>query len=87
MNNLTKFMCAYTVALTAAVKKYPEEYSWAADGVPVARVVEKMGVAIAAGTYNKDGRGFRGACKALGLASTYRAINAFVALPGEPNNY
>lgn len=73
---LDKFMEAYEKALTEAVMNYNEEYRYPVSDVP--RVVSKMKVAIENGTYNSAGRGFKGACKALGIKHTYKAINAYL---------
>ena len=73
---LNKFMEAYEKALTEAVMNYNEEYRYPVEDVP--RVAAKMRIAIENGTYHHVGRGFKGACKALGIKHTYKAINAYL---------
>ena len=73
---LNQFMAIYTPALKEAVIKYPEEYYWSVDKVP--EVAEKMRAAIMRGSYDKDGRAFPVACKALGIKHTYKAITEYL---------
>jgi hypothetical protein len=75
--NLARFLEVYSEELAKAVKAYPDEYPWHKD-TPVVVVSEKMAHAIRKGTFNKDGRAFKGTCKRLGLAHTYKAINGFI---------
>ncbi len=70
------FMVEYEKNLKRAVEKYPQEYLWPVENVPV--VAGKMRNAIIAGTYNKDGYAFKWTCKALGIPYTYKGINEYV---------
>ena len=70
-----RFVEVYAAQLVAAVTDHPEEYSFPAATVPA--VVERISAALDRHSYSKDGRAFRGTCKALGIAYTYAAINAF----------
>jgi len=74
---LDTFMVAYRAGLAKAVAEHPDEYGMRPEAVP--HVADKMQVAIERGTFNHDGRGFRNACKALGIPHTRKAIVAFVA--------
>jgi hypothetical protein len=76
--SLQTFVSVYAEELRAAVEKYPEEYGYPVTAVP--GVVEKMTVAFAKGTYNKDGRAIRATCKRLGIGYTYRDINAYIKM-------
>lgn len=73
---LNNFMVEYEKALTEAVMNYNEEYRYPVSDVP--QVVSKMKIAIVNNTYSAAGRGFKGACKALGIKHTYKAINAYL---------
>lgn len=90
---MNRFKAAYVAALTEAVEKYPEEYPWyhadtvivgnAGNTTFVKQSIEQVGArmldAMDRGSYNKDGRAFKAACKALGIPHTYKAINAVLA--------
>lgn len=76
MPNLDRFMKAYESALISAVQGHPDEYAFPPSRVP--EVAARMRAAIERGTYSHDGRGFRGACKALGIRHTRKAIHAFI---------
>ncbi len=71
------FMNEYVAQLTRAVNEKPEHYFYPVEDVPL--VAAKMRAAILAKSYNKDGYGFKWACKSLGIKWTYTAINEFVA--------
>ena len=73
---LNNFMVEYEKALTEAVLKYNSEYRYPVSDVP--NVVAKMKVAIENNTFSAAGRGFKGACKALGIKHTYKAISAYL---------
>lgn len=74
---LETFLKVYSEELARAVKEHPEDYCWGPKST-VESVTATMAKAIEGGTYNKDGRAFRGTCKRLGIAHTYTAINAYV---------
>ena len=76
LGKLEIFMVEYTVALADAVKKYNAEYGYPVSAVP--GVVAKMKAALVLGSYNHDGRGFKGACKALGIKYTKKAIEEYL---------
>lgn len=75
---MEKFIAEYEKQLSLAVEKYPEEYGYSVAKVP--EVVQRMKVAIANGTFNKEGRAFKNTCKALGIKYTYQAIKEFIAV-------
>lgn len=70
------FMEVYSTELKRAIVEHPDEYAYPVDEAEV--VVARMSAAIARGSYNKDGRAFKATCKALGIAYTYSAINAYI---------
>lgn len=47
-------------------------------------LAEKMTRGLRTGEASKDGDGIRLTCKALGIAHTYKAIRAYLAVEGEP---
>lgn len=79
---LETFMAAYRVALLDAMTRYPAEYGVETRVAEIPALAEttanKMAGALATGSYNHDGRGFKGACKALGLRHTRTAIDAYL---------
>jgi hypothetical protein len=75
-DRLRAFMAAYGTALEKAVTEHPDEYGYPVSGVPA--VVNRMRRALEVGSYNHAGRGFAGACRALGLKHTRRAIENFL---------
>lgn len=77
ISGLDAFMADYAVHLELAVINHPDEYAWPLKQVPA--VLLRMRQAIKNQSYNKDSRAFRDTCKTLGLAHTYKAINAFVS--------
>jgi hypothetical protein len=76
MTNLDKFIAEYEKQLTLAVQNYPAEFGYPVSYVPT--VIGRMKNAIINQTYNKDGRGIKNTCKALGIKYTYQAINDYV---------
>jgi hypothetical protein len=71
------FMEAYEPSLREAVLKYPVNYAWPIENVPV--VAERMKAAIERGTYNYDSHAFKITCRKLGIKHTRTAINEFCA--------
>lgn len=76
-SNVEGFAKVYVEELTKQVLKYPTDYGFTVEQVPV--VVEKMKAAFIRGSYNKDGRGITATCQRLGIKATYKALNAFFA--------
>lgn len=76
MQNLEKFMSHYSENLKKAVLKYPSEYSWPIENVPV--VTERMKAAIQKGSFNKDGYAIKWTCKELSIPYTYEGIKTFI---------
>lgn len=76
MTNRETFETAYRRNLAVAVERYPVEYGYIAGRVD--EVAGKMMAALDSRSYNKDGRAFKSTCKELGLAYTYKAIEAFI---------
>ena len=74
---LEKFHAIYAEQLRKAVAANPHEY-----GNPTPERTEttiaNMVKAFAMGTANKDGTACRATCKVLGIAHTYKAINAYL---------
>lgn len=73
---LAEFMAVYKEELERAVREHPDEYHYPFSDVPT--VVARMGAAIEKGSFNKDGRAFKGTCKRLGIKHTYAAIAAWL---------
>jgi len=73
---LSAFIEAYSPALVRAVEKYPDEYGYGIEKVPL--VVSKMRISLEKGDYNHDSKGFRYACRDLGIPHTRKAIEAFI---------
>lgn len=73
--NQQRFADLYRSNLHRVVVEQPQEYAFIADKVD--EVADKMIAAIARGSANKDGYAFKMTCKALGIAHTYKAINAY----------
>lgn len=76
MTNRETFETTYRRNLAATVERYPLEYGNITDIVD--EVADKMMAALDRRSYNKDGRAFKSTCKELGLAHTYKAIEAFI---------
>lgn len=55
------------------------EYAYAAKRTTPADLAAKMAEGLKNGSANKDGRGIKGVCKALGIPHTYKAIAAYLA--------
>lgn len=79
MNNIEKFKLEYAKQLAAALAAYPGDYGFNPEGLP--SVTARMHAAIDQGTYNHDGRAFKGTCKALGIKHTRKAIEQFIRDP------
>lgn len=76
IGKLDAFMQQYAQALHKAVTEHNAEYGYPVEHVPA--VVAKMKAAIVLGSYSHDGRGFKGACKALGIKHTRKAIEEYI---------
>lgn len=80
--SLETFITEYAKQLDRVIKEDeslpPEEREYYYDSDRVPGVVEKMKVAIAKGSFNKDGKAIRATCKVLGVPYTYAGIAAFV---------
>jgi hypothetical protein len=86
-DRFSAFSTAYRIGLTAAVVANPDDYtpnmvasvtggSVSFGGVPA--VHAKMMEALKTGSFNHDGKGFKNACKAVGIKHTRRAILGFL---------
>lgn len=80
--NFKAFFDRYVVELDRCMREYPEDYGLQIRG-PLstelcARTANNMRTGFQNGTYNNDGRAIRATCKAMGIGSTYKAINAFL---------
>ena len=76
MNNFDTFAKIYTKELEKAVLKFPEEYVWPVENIPV--VAQMMIQAFRAGTYNKDSKAIKATCKRLNVKHTYKEINNYL---------
>jgi hypothetical protein len=56
-----------------------EAYSVAKARYTPEQLAEKMALSLKNGAGSKDGDGIKRTCKALGVAYTYKAINAYLA--------
>lgn len=74
---LGTFMGVYAESLRRAVLEYPLDYTWPVEQVPT--VAARMEAAIIRGSFNHDGHGFKGACKAVGIKHTRKAIIAYLS--------
>jgi hypothetical protein len=75
--NRAAFKNRYLIELQNAITKYPTEY------IPIEKsfeVAERMIAAIYRKSFNKDGLAIKATCKALGIKSTYQAINEFLGV-------
>lgn len=70
------FFDIYREELANAVREHPDEYGFPLAAVPT--VANKMIAAMQRGSYNKDGRAFKAACRRLGIKHTYAAIDAAI---------
>lgn len=77
MTNLDRFMDAYIPALADCVTRYPDEYAFPLDEVPL--VAARMRAAFEKGSFNHDGRAIKAACKAVGIKHTRGALLLFFA--------
>jgi len=75
-DRLSEWMEVYSKELLRAVEKYPEDYAYKADFVPV--VCERMRQALISGDFNKEGRAIKATCKYFGISYSYKAINEFL---------
>lgn len=70
--HLALFAQTYRRFLADNYEKHPNEFGW-----PLAEldaVADRMTAAFKAGTFNKDSRSIRDACRELGIKHTYKAI-------------
>lgn len=73
--NRIKFQEAYEKGLAEAIRLYPQNYCWAdTSEAMITKVAGKMFDAMDRGTFNHDSKGFKIACKKLGIKSTRKAI-------------
>lgn len=54
------------------------EYGYSATRTTPAALAQKMTLGLARNEASKDGRGIKTACKALGIAYTYKAISTYL---------
>ena len=73
---LNQFMAVYEPSLREAVTKYPLNYCWPIENVPV--VAERMRAAIVRGTFGWDSKAFNITCKKLGIKHTRTAIREYL---------
>lgn len=76
-NKLKQWMEIYEINLIVAKDKFPDQYLFDADQVPV--VATRMLTAFITGSYLKKGKAIQNTCKKLGIPNTYWAINTFLA--------
>lgn len=78
---------AFQAALTEAYRDLfanDAEYRNHGSMTTPERLAERMTEALASGTGNKDGKGIKRTCKALGIKYTYGAIREYLADEVEP---
>lgn len=75
-DNFETFSRVYRVELARAVADNPSEYGWPAEDAP--RVADKMLDAIRRGSYNKDSRAIKAACRVLSIPYTYKGIAEYL---------
>lgn len=85
-DNFNRFFDRYVIELDRCMREYPEDYGLQSQG-PIgdelcARTANNMRAGFQRKTYNKDGRAIRATCKALGIGTTYKAINEFLGHDG-----
>jgi hypothetical protein len=73
---LDVFAAVYREELRKAVVAFPDEYGF--KPAKVDTVADRMIVAFARGSFNKDGRAIKATCKRLGIKYTYAAINSYL---------
>ena len=76
--NFECFLEVYAEKLKEARQKYPHDYCWPDSQHDF--VLQRMRVAIARGTFNKDSHAFKATCKELKIKHTYKAIQEFISL-------
>jgi hypothetical protein len=74
-DNFKLFVSAYKIMLEDELKKNSQAYAYGIDQLDL--VVERMTNAFKKGSFNKDGNAIKRTCKHLGIAHTYKAMNAF----------
>ena len=79
--SLDTWVKIYEEQLKLVVQKYPDEYGYGLEAVPV--VVKKMAVAFEKGDYNLDGRAIKATCRVLGIKHTRTAINEYLRGSGK----
>lgn len=75
-------MAAYEPALYAALKSHPDDYAYGPEEVP--RFLPIWRKTLQSGNFNHSGPAMRGACRALGIRPTRKAILAFLAGEASP---
>ena len=73
--NKERFSECYRKHLRAAVTAKPDDYAYIAGRED--EVAEKMLAAVEKKLHNKAGYAFKATCKELGIAHTYKAIDAY----------
>ena len=71
-------MEVYSEKLKEARKQFPHDYIWPESQHDF--VLQRMRVAIARGSFNKDSHAFKATCKKLKIKNTYKAIKEFISL-------
>jgi hypothetical protein len=75
------FADLYRAKLAEAVRDFPGDYTWGKTAT-VDSVADRMLATIKTEgirRVNKDGRAFKATCRTLGIAHTYKAIDAYLA--------
>jgi hypothetical protein len=76
--NFECFMDVYAEQLKIARTTHPELYAWSLDEMP--KVLERMRLAVARGSFNKDSQAIKATCKVLKIKHTYKDIEKFISL-------
>ena len=79
MSNQEQFQATLETQYAALFAGDPE-YAYSATHTTPAALAAKMTAGLISGSANKDGAGIKRTCKVLGIAHTYKAIRAFLAV-------
>ena len=74
-DRINTFQEVYTRNLLKAVEKYPQEYAYPKDEVPL--IAAKMVAALLRNSANKDSRAIKWTCKELGIPYTYKGLKEY----------
>lgn len=76
ISQIDRWMEVYTRHLRDAVEKYPNEYMFSVEELPL--VLERMREGFEKGSFLKEGKAIKATAKELGVKYTYKEINRFI---------